>query len=240
MSNFSSNYDSSGHGSYVRVNGKIRAREVRVVGADGKQIGVLSLNEALAMARNQGVDLVEIAPNANPPVCKLIDYGKFRYEQAKKEKDAKKHQHASKMKEIQLSATIDQHDFNVKLQHAIDFLCEDMKVRVVLRFRGREMAHKEIGFGVIDKFINSLEPWGRADSKPVLLGKGIIVTISPLPKNKRAKNPNEPEEQKPVSPSGANQTNGENSRKKQNDNQPGEGFTNNPFSQIEKEPKENE
>ncbi|MGB9603673.1 MAG: translation initiation factor IF-3 [Limisphaerales bacterium] len=234
LSNFSSNYDSSGHGSNVRVNGKIRAREVRVVGADGKQIGVLSLNDALAMARNLGVDLVEIAPNANPPVCKLIDYGKFRYEQAKKEKDAKKHQHASKMKEIQLSATIDQHDFKVKLQHAIDFLCDDMKVRVVLRFRGREMAHKEIGFGVVEKFINSLEPWGKADSKPALLGKGIMVTLTPLPKNKRAKNPREKEEENLPSTSSDSQQKPpeQNQEKKQPDNQSPQGFVNNPFAQI--------
>lgn len=241
MSNFSSNYDSSGHGSYVRVNGKIRAREVRVIGADGKQVGILSLNDALAMARNLGVDLVEIAPNANPPVCKLIDYGKYRYEQAKKEKESKKHQHASKMKEIQLSATIDQHDFDVKLQHAIDFLCDDMKVRVVLRFRGREMAHKEIGFKVIERFVNALAPWAKPDSKPALLGKGIMVTLSPLPKNKRAKNPKEAEAEKsaPVEAASTPDNQGNKPQSQKTEQKPvekqEEGFVNNPFAKLDEE-----
>src|SRR5688572_31370336 len=106
----------------------------------------MSLNDALAMARQRGVDLVEIAAAATPPVCRLVDYGKFRYEQAKKEKESKKHQHANKVKEVQLSANIDPHDFSVKLSHAIEFLCEEMKVKVTLRFRGREMAHQEFGF----------------------------------------------------------------------------------------------
>ena len=130
-----------------RVNGKIRAREVRVI-ADDKQIGILSLNDALTLARQQGVDLVEIAPTATPPVCRLVDFGKFRYEQAKRDKETKKHQHANKVKEIQLSVKIDPHDLQVKKDHAIGFLCEDMKVKVTLRFRGRELAHKELGFQV--------------------------------------------------------------------------------------------
>ncbi|MGH7967133.1 MAG: translation initiation factor IF-3, partial [Limisphaerales bacterium] len=106
---------------------------------DGKQLGVLSLGDALTMARSQGVDLVEIAPNANPPVCRVVDYGKYRYEQAKRDKESKKHQHANKVKEVQLSPKIDPHDLGVKVGHAIDFLCEDMKVKVTLKFRGREM-----------------------------------------------------------------------------------------------------
>jgi translation initiation factor IF-3 len=111
-----------------------------VIGTDGKQLGVLSLGETLTLARAEGVDLVEIAPNATPPVCRLVDYGKFRYEQAKREKESRKHQHATKVKEVQLSPKIDPHDLGVKLQHAIGFLCEDMKVKVTLKFRGREMA----------------------------------------------------------------------------------------------------
>lgn len=233
MSNNSSNYKSFNQDSYVRVNGKIRAREVRVISADGKQVGILPLNEALAMARELGVDLVEIAPNANPPVCKLIDYGKFRYEQAKKEKETKKHQHASKLKEIQLSATIDQHDFQTKLQHAINFLCDDMKIRVVLKFRGREIAHKEIGFDVINRFVSALSPWGKPDSKPAMLGKGIMVTLTPLPRNKRAKNPNE-EEQLATQPQQQNAPSEKPNETKQNAQQPQqEGFVNNPFATLE-------
>ena len=103
------------------------------------------MGEALNLARVKGVDLVEIAPNATPPVCRLVDYGKFRYEQAKREKESKKHQHATRVKEVQLSPKIDPHDLSVKTEHAIDFLCEDMKIKVTLKFRGREMAHTGTG-----------------------------------------------------------------------------------------------
>jgi translation initiation factor IF-3 len=176
--------------TFVRVNGKIRAREVRVIGNDGAQLGVISLNEALAMARAQGVDLVEIAANATPPVCRIVDYGKYRYELAKKDKESKKHQHANKVKEIQLSPTIDPHDFSVKLTRAIDFMCDDMKVKITLKFRGREMAHQEYGFQTVNKFIKELIPFGTPDSPPKLLGRGINVMLTPLPRAKRAKNPN--------------------------------------------------
>ena len=179
--------------SFIRVNGKIRAREVRVIGVKGEQVGVIALGDAINMARTNGVDLVEIAPNATPPVCRLVDFGKYRYELAKRDKDAKKHQHANKVKEIQLSANIDPHDFGVKLDHAIDFLCEDMKVKVTLRFRGREMAHKEVGFQQISNFIKDVTPYGHPDAAPKLIGKGINVMLSPLPRNKRAKNPRQAE-----------------------------------------------
>ncbi len=175
--------------SAVRVNGKIRAREVRVVGVDGQQHGVLPLADAINLARSHGVDLVEIAATANPPVCRLVDFGKFRYEQAKKDKEARKHQHANKVKEIQISPQIDPHDFGVKLSHAIDFLCEDMKVKVTLRFRGREMAHKEFGFQQVEKFTKEIEIFGHPDFAAKLVGKGITVMFSPLPRNKRARNP---------------------------------------------------
>ena len=175
---------------FTRVNNKIRAREVRVIGDNAEQLGVMTLNDALAMARQRGVDLVEIAATANPPVCRLVDFGKYRYEQSKKDKETKKHQHANKVKEIQLSANIDPHDFGVKLSHAIDFLCEDMKVKVSLRFRGREMAHQEFGFGQVQKFIKEVAPYGHPDAPPKLIGKGLNVMLSPLPRTKRAKNPN--------------------------------------------------
>src|SRR5204862_5224791 len=181
--------NSSSSSSFVRVNGKIRAREVRVIGVDGKQLGVLSLGEALTMARTNGVDLVEVAANATPPVCRLVDFGKYRYEQAKRDKESKKHQHANKVKEVQLSPKIDPHDLGVKTEHAIDFLCEDMKVKVTLKFRGREMAHTEFGFQVVRKFLTDIAPFGHPDFQPKFMGKGINVMISPLPRNKRAKNP---------------------------------------------------
>jgi len=129
-----------------------------------------------------------------PPVCRLVQIGKFRYEQAKKEKESRKHQHASTVKEIQLSPRIDPHDLGIKLMHAIDFLCEDMKVKIALKFRGREMAHTEFGFEVIKKFLSQIEPYGHPDFQPKLNGRNIVVMITPLPRNKRAKNPHQPEE----------------------------------------------
>src|SRR6185503_1993663 len=224
---------SSSPASFVRVNGKIRAREVRVIGTDGKQLGVLSLADAINMARNNGVDLVEIAPNATPPVCRLVDYGKFRYEQAKRDKEAKKHQHANKVKEIQLSPSIDPHDFGVKLHHAIDFLCEDMKVKVTLKFRGRELAHKEFGFQQVQKFIVDLGPWGHPDFEPKLIGKGINVMISPLPRNKRARHPQEDDEQRPIAQNGQSTPRPVKAPvvAKSEPNTP--NFSNNPFAQLE-------
>lgn len=229
---------SNNQGPYIRVNGKIRAREVRVIGPDGQQLGILPLGDALTIARNQGVDLVEVAPNANPPVCKVIDFGKYRYELAKKEKESKKHQHGNKVKEIQLSPKIDPHDFATKLQHAIDFLCDDMKVKVTLRFRGRELAHKEIGFDQVNHFIRELAPYAHPDAPPKLIGKGINVMLSPLPKNKRAKNPRaQDEENEPESsPDEQNNDKGKNNKRVVPVNaseNPSSGFTNNPFSKLE-------
>lgn len=230
---------SSSSGPYVRVNGKIRAREVRTIGIDGKQLGILSLGEALNMARANGVDLVEIAPNANPPVCRLVDYGKFRYEQAKRDKESRKHQHATRVKEVQLSPKIDPHDLSVKVQHAVDFLCEEMKVKVTLKFRGREMAHTEYGFQVIRKFLTDIAPYGHEDFPPKLIGRGINVMISPLPRNKRAKNPRQAEVDAHGLPE--DEPSDDSDSEAEQDTiaeQPGESeqketFTNNPFEKIE-------
>ena len=226
--------------SFVRVNGKIRAREVRVIGVDGSQLGVFSLPEALNLARGKGVDLVEIAATATPPVCRLVDYGKFRYEQSKKDKEAKKHHHANKVKEIQLSPSIDPHDFGVKLGHAVDFLCEEMKVKISLRFRGREMAHKEFGFQMIDKFLKGVTTFGHPDSAPKLIGKGITVMLSPLPRNKRGKNPRQTAdgEHPPVKEesAGHSHSNGEVMEQSSPAAQPREensgAFANNPFATL--------
>ena len=226
-------------GPTYRINGKIRAREVRVIGPSGQALGVIGLAEALNLARQHAVDLVEIAPNAVPPVCRLVDFGKFRYEQSKKDKDSKKHQHANKVKEVQLSPNIDPHDFGVKLAHAIEFMCEDMKVKVLLRFRGREMAHKEIGQQIVERFLKEAAPWGHPDFTPKLLGKTINVMISPLPKNKRAKHPTQneqgevegaelrepiakvvPDAEAPVQPAAPAKTS----------QPPAEGFANSPFT----------
>lgn len=219
------------------MNGKIRAREVRVIGADGKQLGIVSLGDALTMARNLGVDLVEIAPNATPPVCRLVDFGKYRYEQAKRDKESKKHQHATRVKEVQLSAKIDPHDLAVKVEHAIGFLCEDMKVKVSLRFRGREMAHTEFGFDVVKKFLAEIAPYGHPDFDPKLIGRGINVMISPLPRNKRAKNPKQVEEgsTSEAAPTGAPSPEGAPVviDRGTSGNSKASGFSNSPFEQLE-------
>lgn len=183
----------------ARINGKIRAREVRVIDEEGGQLGILSLHEAIRAAQARGVDLVEVAATATPPVCRLVDFGKYCYEKSKETKESRKHQHANKVKEIQLSPRIDPHDFGIKLNHAIDFLCDEIKVKAVLKFRGREMAHKEIGFQVIARFLKEVEPYGHPDSEPKLVGRGVTVMISPLPRNKRAKKP-EATDQVPGSP----------------------------------------
>lgn len=162
---------------------------MRVISADGQQLGIHPLPEAINMARARGVDLVEVAATAQPPVCKLIDFGKYRYDLNQKEKESKKHQHANKVKEIQLRPTIADHDFGLKLDHAIEFLCKDMKVKMVLKFRGRELAHKEIGFQQIEKFTREVAPYGHPDNDAKLAGRAITVMFSPLPRNKRAKNP---------------------------------------------------
>ena len=231
--------------SSVRVNGKIRAREVRVIGIEGQQLGVIPLADAINMARVNGVDLVEIAATANPPVCRLVDFGKFRYEPAKKEKESRKHQHANKVKEIQLSAQIDPHDFGVKLSHAIDFLCEEMKVKATLRFRGREMAHKEFGYQQIEKFTREVAPYGHPDSSAKLVGKGITVMFSPLPRNKRAKNPRQDEIDAERATEKAEERHAANQRHAEADSvqtkqdegvakePPSASFSNNPFTKIE-------
>jgi translation initiation factor IF-3 len=217
---------------------------VRVIGTDGKQLGILSLGEALTMARASGVDLVEIAPNATPPVCRLVDYGKFRYEQAKRDKESKKHQHATKVKEVQLSPKIDPHDLGVKVGHAIDFLCEDMKVKVTLKFRGREMAHTEVGFQIIHKFLEDIAAYGHPDFTPKLNGRAINLMISPLPRNKRAKHPQQGDGESPeaapetrvTAPAAANNRPAQPAQPRSpNTPRPAqeEGFANNPFAQLE-------
>ena len=219
--------------SFIRINGKIRAREVRVIGVDGKQLGVLSLNDAIGLARTNGVDLVEIAATATPPVCRLVDFGKFRYELAKKEKESKKHQHATIVKEIQLSPRIDPHDLGVKTMHAVNFLCEDMKVKVVLKFRGREMAHTEFGFQVINKFVENITPFGHPDFQPKLVGRSITLMISPLPRNKRAKNPHQIEDGAPSAPDSNHQAPSKLAVKSQTASNPPSGFENVPLETAE-------
>lgn len=169
-----------------RRNGKIRAREVRVIDELKQQLGVMPLNNALQLARDRGLDLIEIASTATPPVCRIVDYGKFLYEESKRNKEAR--QSTGKVKELQISAAIDPHDLGVKRDHAIQFLSDDMKVRVKMRFKGRQKAHKEIGLSVMNRFVKELASYGHADAPPKMLGdRDLNVFITPLPKNKRGK-----------------------------------------------------
>jgi translation initiation factor IF-3 len=169
-----------------RRNGKIRAREVRVIGEDKQQLGVMPLDAALQLARERQLDLVEIAATATPPVCRIVNYGKFLYDEAKAQKGNKPA--GGKMKELQLSPNIDPHDFQTKLAHAIEFLNEDMKVRIKLRFRGRQKAHKEYGFEIVNRFVVEAAAHGKADSPPKMLGdRDLNVVISPLPRSQRGK-----------------------------------------------------
>lgn len=171
-----------------RRNGKIRAREVRVIDELKQQLGVMTLDKALQLARGKGLDLIEIAANATPPVCRIVDYGKFLYEESKRSKESR--QSAGKVKELQISPSIDPHDLGVKRDHAIQFLCDDMKVRIKMRFRGRQKAHKEIGLDLMNRFVKELASYGQADSPPKMLGdRDLNVFIAPLPKNKRGKDP---------------------------------------------------
>ena len=161
---------------------------MRVIDELKQQLGVMPLNNALQLARDKGLDLIEIAAAATPPVCRIVDYGKFLYEESKRNKESR--QSTVKVKELQISASIDPHDLGVKRDHAIQFLSEDMKVRVKMRFRGRQKAHKEIGLNVMNRFVKELASYGQADSPPKMLGdRDLNVFITPLAKNKRGKPP---------------------------------------------------
>jgi translation initiation factor IF-3 len=171
-----------------RRNGKIRAREVRVVDEEKRQLGVMSLTDALRLAQSKGLDLVETVPNAVPPVCRIAEYGKLLYEEAKRSKDSDSRVPGNTLKEIQLTPGIEAHDFNTKANHAIEFLDADMKVRVKLRFKGRQKAHKEFGFAVMNRFVTAVAAYGRVDVPPKMLGdRDMNMVISPLPRSQRAK-----------------------------------------------------
>jgi translation initiation factor IF-3 len=180
------------HEPLHRRNGKIRAREVRVIDDEKQQLGVMPLDAALRLARDRQLDLVEIAANATPPVCRIVNYGKFLYEESKAHKSNKPS--GGRMKELQLSPNIDPHDFQTKLNHAIEFLDDDMKVRIKLRFKGRQKAHKEFGFEIVNRLVKEVAAHGKADSPPKMLGdRDLNVVISPLPRNQRGKAHRSPE-----------------------------------------------
>ena len=161
------------------INEEIRDREVRVIGADGAQLGVLPTAKALELAEEAQLDLVKIVPNAQPPVCKLMDYDKHRYEQAKREREMRKNQKVIALKEVQLSATIEENDVNIKAKNAIRFLQESNKVKVSIRFRGRQITHSEIGLKVMQDFIERTKDVATVEKRPSLDGRHMIMILGP-------------------------------------------------------------
>lgn len=162
-----------------QLNEDIRDKELRLIGTGGEQLGIMSADEALRIADEKGLDLVKISPQANPPVCKLMDYGKYRFEQGKREKEARKNQHVVEIKEIRMSPGIDVGDFNVKLKNAQKFLTEGNRVKVSVRFRGREMAHTEIGRKLLDKFAEQCAGLANVDKGAKLEGRNMSMFLSP-------------------------------------------------------------
>lgn len=160
----------------------IRVPEVRCIGADGEQVGVISTRDALRKATEAGLDLVEISPNAHPPVCRIMDYGKFKYEVEKKERQAKKHQTQTKVKEIKFHANVGDHDYVTKLRHAGDFLNEGHRVKFSLYFRGRENAHQELGFELMKRVAKDLAETGSLEQDARMMGRNLIMMMVPKKK----------------------------------------------------------
>ena len=161
------------------INEEIRDREVRLISADGEQLGVMPTRQALEMAEQAGLDLVKIAANAQPPVCKLMDYDKHRYEQSKRERDLRKNQRIVTLKEVQLSATIEENDVQTKFRNAVKFLQDGDKVKVSIRFRGRQIAHADIGMKIMEDFANRIEEYGTVERRPMLEGRHMIMILGP-------------------------------------------------------------
>ncbi|WP_149142668.1 translation initiation factor IF-3 [Gemmobacter caeruleus] len=162
-----------------RVNDRIRAPEIRLIGADGENVGIVTPSRAMAMAEEAGLDLVEISPNAEPPVCKIMDFGKFKYEQQKREAEARKKQKIIEIKEIKFRPGTDDHDYNVKMKAVLKFLGEGDKVKITLRFRGREMAHQELGLELLNRVAGDVTEAGKVESMPKLEGRQMVMMIAP-------------------------------------------------------------
>jgi translation initiation factor IF-3 len=178
--------------SELRVNGAIRAKEVLVVAPDGQQIGVKKINEALWLAEQLDLDLVEVAPNARPPVCRLMDYGRYKYEQSVKQREARKKQTRTDIKELRMRVRIGDHDFDITRRKAAEFLAENDKVKVTIRFRGRENERPEFGKGLMDRFAQELVEHGSVEQAPKLEGNSMTMVLAPV---RRAKNTSGGDEQ---------------------------------------------
>lgn len=169
--------------NYIRKNDKIRAREVRVIGSDGEMLGVMPPEEALKVAKSEGLDLVEVAASARPPVCRILEFGKYKYELSKNKRNKEKT--AKRIKEAKFRPRIEEHDYMTKVRRSEKFLHQGNKLKITLMFRGREMEHVNLGMDLVKQAIKDLSGVGKADDQPKLNGRFIIVTLSPLPKNQR-------------------------------------------------------
>ncbi|MDO5713705.1 MAG: translation initiation factor IF-3 [Tissierellia bacterium] len=163
----------------LQINGEIREKEVRLVDQNGNQLGVVPTGRAMDMAEDAKMDLVKVAPNAKPPVCRILDYGKYKYDMMKKEKESRKKQKVINVKELRLTPNIESHDLNTKANRAIDFLQNDDRVKVSVRFRGREMGHTDIGRQVLDDFVELVSEYGQIDKKPKMEGRSMVMFLSP-------------------------------------------------------------
>ena len=163
----------------IQVNHEIKAREVRLIGPDGKQLGIMPLKDALRYAQEAQLDLVKIASNAKPPVCKIMDFGKYKYEQSKREKEARKNQKVINIKEIRMNPTIDDHDFQVRLKSAVKFLKDGNKVKVSIKFRGRQMIHTKLGEDVLNKMVEHVQEVGIVEKPPTMEGRNMVMVLSP-------------------------------------------------------------
>ena len=164
---------------FIRINDRIRVPQVRLIGPDGNQLGIMATQKAQELANQNDLDLVEVAPAANPPVCRIIDFSKFKYDQEKKEREAKKHQKQGRLKEIRLKPNIDEHDYETKVKQAVAFLKKKDKVKVNLFFRGRQMEHLDLGRKVLDKFIIDTQSDGQLEKSPGLEGRIMSLVIAP-------------------------------------------------------------
>nr|WP_323763471.1 translation initiation factor IF-3 [Marinovum sp.] len=163
------------------MNERIRAPEIRLIGAEGENVGVVTPARAMEMAADAGLDLVEISPNANPPVCKIMDFGKFKYEQQKRESEARKKQKIIEVKEVKFRPNTDTHDYEVKMRNVFKFLENGDKVKVTLRFRGREMAHQNLGRELLERVAEDTKEIGKVENMPKMEGRQMIMMIGPLP-----------------------------------------------------------
>jgi translation initiation factor IF-3 len=166
----------------TRINEQIRVPEVRLIDDEGQQVGIVPIAQAQAMAEEKGLDLVEVAPQAKPPVCKIMDYGKYLFQQKKKASEAKKKQKVILVKEVQFRPRIDDHDYNFKKNHVLRFLDDGAKVKAIVRFRGREMAHQELGKAILDRLLLDIEGKGAAEGGPSMQGNRMSIVIAPSDK----------------------------------------------------------